>query len=98
MPQNRLFTFVGFAIKSRKVIYGVDNLVAAKRKPEVILYSESLGENSRKSLVAYADKNMIERYEINLDEILSGKNCKALGITDRHLADAVKSEIKESRI
>lgn len=97
MPQNRLFTFVGFAIKSRKVIYGVDNLVTAKRKPEIILYSELLGENSRKSLVAYADKNMIERYEVNLDEILSGKNCKALGITDRLLADAVKSEIKESR-
>lgn len=98
MPQGRLFTFVGFAIKSHKIIYGVDNIVVSRHKPYLVIYSENLGDSSRKKLEEYLNKKEIERCVFDIEELFPDRNCKAFGITDKHLAEAVKSEIKESRI
>lgn len=98
MAQNKLFTYVGFAIKSGKVKYGVDNIISAKRAPAVILISNDLSDNSLKQLDRYITAHASERFTVDLKAILPERNCKALGITDIHLADAIKSEIKESMI
>lgn len=96
MRPNRIKSFVGFAVKARKIQYGVDNVVSAGRKAHLILFSPDLSERSGKRLHEYADRNEIDVFAVRLEEILPGRNCKALGITDVNLAEAVKSELKES--
>ena len=46
---NKLSTYVGFAIKSNKIIYGTDNILANKCN-NVILASSELSENARKKI------------------------------------------------
>lgn len=96
MEQNRIKTFVGFAIKARKIQYGVDNVTTAKKRAEIILYDPSLSVGSTDKLTAYAKKEKIDVFSVNIEGILPNRNCKALGITDINLANAVKSELKES--
>ena len=98
MAQNKIFSYVGFAIKAGKVKYGVDNIICAKKAPAVILISSDLSDNSLKQLEKYMTAHASEHFIVDLKAILPGKNCKALGITDTNLADAIKSEIKESMI
>ena len=98
MSANRLFTFVGFAVKSNKIKYGVDNIVSCKKAPKIVLVATDLSDNSLKKLDEYLQKHGTERFTVDLERLLPERNCKAIGITDAHLAEAVKSEIKESKI
>jgi len=98
MQGNKLFTYVGFAVKSGKIRYGVDEITACKRPPAAVLVSETLSENSLAKLDRYLAAHASARYTVDLGTLLPEKNCKAIGITDPHLAEAVKSELKENRI
>ncbi len=95
MNANKVFTYVGFSIKAKKIIFGVDNIVTSKKIAKVVLYSDSLSENSLKKLLEYAKLKNIDAYRLDLSAVLPNKNCKALGLTDSNLAEAVKSELKE---
>ena len=96
MQNSRLKTFVGFAIKKRAVLIGVDNVTTAKRKIKIILADETLSERSAGMISRYASDHDIPCYIMDLEPILPGRSCKAIGITDSGLADAIKSELKES--
>lgn len=96
MATSRLKSFVGFAVKAGKAIYGVDNITTGRKRPYLILYSAALSERSAKNLTEYADKYGIETATTDMEEILPNRNCKALGISDKNLAEAVKSELKET--
>lgn len=97
MSLTRIKSFVGFSVKARKIIYGVDNITTAtgKRKPYVILASTDIAANSLEKLNRYAEKYAIEVLNADIEELISGRNCKAIGLTDENLAKAVKTEIKK---
>ncbi len=88
-------SYIGFAIKSGRIVYGVDNILQ-KRKAYVALLDAALAENSRKKVIEYLDNKHIPYFVADLTIYMHKQNCKAVAITDEHLADAIIKQFKES--
>ena len=95
MPINKCRSYVGFAVKKGSALFGVDNVIASKKKPSLILWDEHLSQNSQSRLTRYAIDRAIPIQKFPLHEVLPNRNCLALGITDVHLSDAIQNAIKE---
>ncbi|MCR5553415.1 MAG: hypothetical protein K6F08_01585 [bacterium] len=79
---QKIKAYIGFAIKGKKTIVGVDNIVL-KNKSKVIIISPELSENSLNKL-----KQKTETKIIVLDGYLP-EGVLALGITDDSLASEI---------
>ena len=94
---EKIKSYVGFAIKSRNICFGTDDIIKLK-DAGIVLFSSKLGNNSRSKLTNFlADKN-IEFYEIEeemFQEIGLGKNILAFAVTDKNLAGAVSKNIQK---
>ncbi len=90
---NKIKTYVGFAFKAGKCVLGVDNILNVKR-PMLILYSSDLSENSAKKAIAHAStiSSQIIKLE-NFNAISPREGCKALGVKDKSLADAIIKQL-----
>lgn len=97
MKKNALNSYIGFAIKSRHISIGLENVVG-NRKSFVILYDKSLGKSSMEKLRYYMEKTSIKGYCVTVEDYYPSKNCKVLGITDKNLASAIIKVMKESDI
>ncbi|MBQ7452943.1 MAG: hypothetical protein IJS68_01600 [Clostridia bacterium] len=82
--QNKIKTYIGFAIKSGEFALGVDNILKA-RKVAIILVDEVLGENSCRKLYNKFDGSIIRKVA-NLTDITNG--AMAFAITNKELASA----------
>lgn len=97
MVLSRVKTFLGFAIKKRAIVIGVDNITSFRGKMRMILIDEKLSERSTEKVTRYATERMIDIFTVNMDTIMpEDSTCKAIGVTDNGLADAIKTELKES--
>ena len=56
---GKIKTYVGFAVKSRKIRFGVDDILKLKNT-SLILVSDSLAESGMKKLEGYANKNSVD--------------------------------------
>lgn len=95
---SKIKAYVGFAKKSRAIIFGVDDIIKSK-KAKIILVSSALAESSKAKIEAYAkEKNVIIK---NLDvkvfnDIMDNENIKTIAITSESLADAVNKSLANS--
>lgn len=96
MSLTKVKSYLGFAIKSGKAVFGVDQIISLRRKPIIVLYDDSLSENSLSKLRNYMSKQNVNSYKIAIEEVYHNKNCKAIGILDESLASAIEKSIKES--
>lgn len=89
---EKLKAYLGFAIKSGNLIYGVDNIEAKATKVTIAIFDDSLSDNSCNKLINVANRYNIKVYnsDILLDELLEKNNCKAIGIMSKDLAKAIK--------
>lgn len=92
---KRIKSYVGFAIKARKALFGLDNITISKKRLFIILLDKSLSPNSAKKLKRYAEDKNVPFVEYCIDNILPDRNCKAIGIIDQNLATAIFNELKE---
>lgn len=85
-------TYIGFSIKSGKIVWGLDNVLTCRAKLKLVIACSSLGENSLKKLLTYTTAKGIKVLRLvdrHLDDIVNKSNCKVIGLTDVHLAQAV---------
>lgn len=85
-------TFIGFSIKSRKIVWGLDNVLKLRSTPKLIIVCKTLMENSEKKLTAYALQKSVKVLKLinkTLDEVVGRQNCKVIALTDTNLAQAV---------
>ena len=94
-PQlSKIKTYIGFAIRSRQIIYGVDDIIKRDFKG-LVLMSNALAESSAnklKSYVTYAGGQVLS-FEAEEFAELFGENIKAAAITDNNLAVAIKKNM-----
>lgn len=89
---NKIKTFIGFAIKSRNIIFGTDKILLSK-KQSLVLISDELADSSRKKLKNHCEKCSIDCFSLKKDEfldIIQNDNVKAIAILDKNLALAIK--------
>ena len=92
---NKIKTYVGFAIKSRSIIYGVDD-IAKSNKSHIIMCSVLLADSSKDKLIRFANSKNIEVVECDenvFEQLFGDKNIKAIAITDKNLALAIKKNV-----
>lgn len=99
MEKNKVFSYLGFAARSRNLVTGYNTciLMAEKKKLKLLILTDDLADNTVKKLLQACSKNKIE-YRIfgKADEIAHavGKPGKGVfGITDSHFAEIICKEI-----
>ena len=91
MEKSKAFTFIGFAIKARKVKMGV-NAVATLKRAEILIVCHTASENTVKDAVSLAKRLNAKLYmlnEVNLSDVTFKDNCKLIAITDKPLSEAI---------
>ena len=88
---SKIETYIGFAIKKGSVVFGCDNIRRYRKKVYLLLATETLSENSLKVLVSCAETFACPLLKIEDYSILQMRNCKALAICDKSLAEAIQN-------
>ena len=86
---SKVETYIGFAIKKGSVVFGCDGIESSKKRLLLLLYTPSLSQNSLSVLQKVSERTGCPLAQIDEFEILTKKNCKALAICDRSLANAI---------
>lgn len=92
---SKVKPYIGFAIKSRKIKFGVDDIVKLKTV-SLILASDSLSESGLKKLTGFASKKNLGVELIDakdFEELFQNINIKATAILDDNLAGAIKKNL-----
>lgn len=93
---SKIKTYIGFAKRSKTIMYGVDEIIKDIKKCELILVSSALSKSSLESLQKTAMKNKRKVYIVAENEFNQNLNSifiKAIAITDKNLSDAIKKEL-----
>ena len=96
MKESKLASYIGFAIKSGKAIFGYDNLFKSKKLPRIIICCSTLSEKMKNKLISYSNDKKIKLLTLEnliLSDIIKRDNCKVLGICDENLSFAIENEI-----
>ena len=92
MGANKIETYLGFCIRARKIIFGVEMIERQKKGGKLLMADGAIGKNSLKPTVQAQEKfacPLIMTDEGLLGEILHRPAVKAIAITDESLATAI---------
>lgn len=98
---TKLDSYIGFAVRSNKVIFGVDRLLESKKTPFVVLYDEELGANSLKHIKLYCERKSVENYSLQhnyLANLLKREKVKVISIIDASLGTAIIKALDELQV
>ena len=93
MELAKIKTYVNFAKKSNKIIYGVDDITKSKNV-YMVFVSSDLSASSKNKLQNYTKKYEIFDYYLTnsqIFEICEIQSVKAFALTDKNLANAIKN-------
>ena len=96
MNINKIKTYINFAIRSRHIIFGYDNIIVYKKKQSLILISSTSSDKISEKLISFANENNIKYIipNIAVEELVGRDNCKMLSIVDDSLATAIIKELE----
>ncbi len=86
---SKIQTYIGFAIKKGSAVLGCDAIKSSRKRLGVVLYTPSLSDNSLSTLKSVSLRANCPLLQIDEYEFLQKKNCKAVAICDKSLADAI---------
>ncbi len=92
MERSKIETYLGFCVRARKIVFGIDEIEKQKRGVFLIICDGTLGQNSLK--VAQKAKETLNCPLIitkngRLGELLHRPTVKSVAIKDNHLASAI---------
>lgn len=92
LKTSKIASYIGFAARSGKIVYGADSVIKRGKRRKVIVLCPTAGENTSKQIRSYAEKTespLVFLDGITLEEILKKHNCKVVAVTDENLAKAI---------
>lgn len=97
MRIEKIKAYLGFAIRSGKIIFGSDNLFESKKTPMLVLICSTQNEKVSGKVTRFCEDNnikVIKLKDICLSELIARDNCKVLGVLDSELASAIINEFE----
>lgn len=91
---NKISAYLGFAIKSGKVIFGYDNLKDYNKKLYLIIICHSANNkyiDFSLSKQKTTGCDLLRTKDVLLDQLVNKVNCKIIGIKNKELATAIIS-------
>ncbi len=92
MEKSKPLTFIGFALRARKVRTGVNAIQTLKGNVKVLIICQTASENTFNDAVKLAKKfnaPLIVSKTYKVEELVRKENCKLLAIQDESLGNAV---------
>lgn len=96
MKVDKLKAYLGFAIKSGNVIFGVDKLFESKKTPVLTLVCHTQNEKVYGKIEKFCNLNkinLIKLSNLTLSDLVGRDNCKVISILDINLAQAIENEL-----
>ncbi len=94
MEKSKVSAYLGFCIRARKILFGVDNVEKQKKGVCLLIADENISENSLKNILKTKEKFacplLIAEAE-HLGELVHRPSVKVVGVTDKNLASAILS-------
>lgn len=92
MQKSKIETYLGFCIRARKIVFGIDEIEQQRKGVYLIICDGTLGPNSLK--VAQKAKETLNCPLLitkngQLGELLHRPTVKSVAIKDNHLASAI---------
>lgn len=90
MNCSKIKAYIGFAIKSKSLVLGLDNM--DKKRLKLIIVSQSLSPNSLKEAERLREKNQCELISVQaeqMQELIEKDNVKAVALLNENLAEAI---------
>ena len=97
MNINKVKTYLGFAIKSNKILFGYDNIITYKKNQKLILVSSSVNEKVSTKINSFAERkniSIINLTDITVEELIGRENSKIISVLDENLSDAIIKELE----
>ena len=94
MEKSKIETYLGFCIRSRKIIFGAETIEKQKKGVFLLIMDGSIGKNSLKPMLRTQERLDCPLYitdEGALAEWVHRPAVRAVAITDEHLASAMLS-------
>ena len=84
-------SYLGFAVRSGKIIYGIDNIELNRKRKYVIVLGNDASENLHEKASRYSEKFNVPMVCLNesLSEMINKPNCKIVALLDANMAKAV---------
>ena len=95
---DKICSLIGFAVKSGNVVFGLDDIIASKRRKYLIVSDKTLSSRSENGVIEAARKSSANRLISlvrNVEDIVFKTNCKVIAITDKQMANAIASFVTE---
>ena len=92
MEKSKIETYLGFCIRSRKIIFGVEMIERQKKGVCLLIVDGGIGKNSLKVAVQAKERfacPLLMTEEALLGELLHRPAVKVVAITDNNLAKAI---------
>ena len=94
---NKLFSYFGFATRSRNIIFGIDNILRAKNL-ELVIIDPIVSSDTARKVTNYCSIHNTDCLTLsNLSTYLSRDGVKVVGILDKNMALAIKGQIVENK-
>lgn len=91
----KISSYIGFALKAGKVVFGTDNILASNKRM-LVLVSDELSGNAASKISAHASENGWRVIEISgMRSIIPREGVKAVGIREKNLAEAILKQIEK---
>lgn len=96
MRIEKIKAYIGFAIRSGKVIFGSDKLFESKKFPYLVLISSTQNEKVTGKVVRFCESNgsLVFKLSEDLGAMIGRENCKVIGILDKDLSSAIINELE----
>lgn len=87
--------YIGFAVRSGKVVYGIDNIVKCTKRIYAIFVCPTAAKNLSDKAKLFSERHDIPlaTTETPLEDIVHKQNCKAIALLDHNLAKAARNAI-----
>ena len=92
MQNDKISAYLGFCIRSGRIVFGVDRAETLKKGVHLLIADLTLSENSMKVLVKLKEKfscPLLVTEGVSLSELLHRPAVKAAAVKDKNLASAI---------
>lgn len=96
MQGDKLKAYLGFAIKSNKVLFGYDKLFDCKKIPNLVIICSTLNEKNTNKVIEFCNNHNIQNIKLSniiLGELVSRNNCKVIAICDDNFSKVICNEL-----
>ena len=99
--KSKILTFIGFALRARKVRCGVNAISTIKKKVKLLILCQTASENTFKDALSLSKKlsaELVISKKYKVEDLVYKECCKLIAVEDNSLSDAILQNLDDDFI